>query len=100
MDAAHAQAPAADAQAAAEAQAAVVGSDDEAESTFDVKKHADNMENRITYLEARFAHLKEMRARKGKDGASLSKAGSSRKKKINGSLYRLICFVWLSRCLV
>lgn len=57
MDAAYAQAAAADAQAAAEAQAATVGSDDEAESTFDVKKHVDNLENRITYLEATFAHL-------------------------------------------
>jgi hypothetical protein len=104
MDAAHAHAQAA--AAAAEAQAAAVGSDDEAESTFDVKKHADNLENRITYLEATFAHLKEMRARKGRYGASSSKAEGSRKKKVNWlfrlvvELFSLSCFVWLSSFLV
>ena len=79
---------AAEAQAAAEAQVVAVGGDDEAESTLETK--LDNLGNRITNLEATFAHIKEMRARKGKDGASSSKAGSSRKKKING-LFRLIC---------
>lgn len=59
---------------AAEAQAAA-----EAESMLETK--LDNMGNRVTNLEAMFAHIKEMRARKGKDGASSSKAGSSRKKK-------------------
>ena len=64
---------------AAEAQVVAVGGDDEAESTLETK--LDNLGNRITNLEATFAHIKEMRARKGKDGASSSKAGSSRKKK-------------------
>lgn len=50
----------------------------EAESMLETK--LDNMLNRVTNLEATFAHVKEMRARKGKDGASSSKAGSSRKK--------------------
>jgi hypothetical protein len=60
-------------------QIVAVGGDDEAESTLETK--LDNLGNRITNLEATFAHIKEMRARKGKDGASSSKAGSSRKKK-------------------
>ena len=75
LDAAEAQA------AAAEAQTAVVGGDDEAESTFDVDTELTNLGNRITNVEATFAYIKEMRARKGKDGASSSKAGSSRKNK-------------------
>jgi hypothetical protein len=79
---------AAEAQAAAEAQVVAVGGDDEAESTLETK--LDNMGNRVTNLEAMFAHIKEVRARKGKDGASSSKAGSIRKKKIN-ELFRLIC---------
>jgi hypothetical protein len=70
-----------EAQRAAEAQAAAVGGEDEAESTFDVNAGIDNLKNRITGLEATFAHLKEMRARKGRDGASSRKAGGSRKKK-------------------
>lgn len=65
---------------AAEAQAAAVGGKDEAESTFDVNTGIDNLENRITGLEATFAYLKEMRTRRGRDGASSSKAGGSRKK--------------------
>ena len=71
----------AEAQRAAEAQAAAVGGEDEAESTFDEAAAVDNLENRITSLEATFAYLKEMRARKGRGGASSSKAGGSRKKK-------------------
>jgi hypothetical protein len=71
----------AEAQRAAEAQAAAVGGEDEAESTFDEAAVVDNLENRITSLEATFAYLKEMRARKGRGGASSSKAGVSRKKK-------------------
>ena len=71
---------AAEAQRAAEAQAAAVGGDDEAESTLDLNTEFGNLENRVTNLEATFARIKEMRARKGKDGASSSKAGSSRKK--------------------
>jgi hypothetical protein len=71
---------AAKAQHAAEAQVAAVGGEDEAESTFDEAAAVDNLENRITGLEATFAYLKEMRARKGRDGASSSKAGGSRKK--------------------
>jgi hypothetical protein len=61
----------------------------EAESMLETK--LDNMGNRVTNLEATFAHIKEMRARKGKDGASSSKAGSSRKKKKIIGLFRLIC---------
>ena len=67
---------AAEAQAAAAAQ---VGGDDKAESTLETK--LDNLGNRITNLEATFAYIKEMRARRGKDGASSSNAGNSRKKK-------------------
>jgi hypothetical protein len=97
---------AAEAQRAAEAQAAAVGGEDEAESTFDEAAAVDNLENRITCLEATFAYLKEMRARKGRDGVSSSKAGGSRKKKVNGlfhlvvELLSLSCFVWFSSCLV
>ena len=87
---------AAEAQRVAEAQAAAVGGDDGSETT--LGPEIVNLEERITNLEATFAYIKEMRARKGKDGASSSKAGSSRKK-ING-LFRLICLVWLSSCLV
>ena len=84
LDAAEAQAAAAEAEAAAaaaEAQTAGVGGDDEVEITFDVDAELTNLGNRITNVEATFAYIKEMRARKGKDGASSSKAGSSRKKK-------------------
>jgi predicted AAA+ superfamily ATPase len=70
-----------------------------------------DLENKITDLEATFVHLKEMRERKGKDGASSSKAGSSRKKNkrvvVSFDLFRLVValfslsfFVWLSSCLV
>lgn len=76
---------------AAEAQAAA-----EAESMLETK--LDNMGNRVTNLEATFAHIKEMRARKGKDGASSSKAGSSRKK--NKRVVSFDLFFWLSSCLV
>ena len=73
---------AAEAQADAEARAAAAGGDDEAESRLDVDTTFANLENRVTDLEATYAYLQErMRARKGKDGASSSKAGSSRKKK-------------------
>jgi hypothetical protein len=87
---------AAKAQAAAEAQVVALGGDDEAESTLETK--LDNMGNRVTNLEATFAHIKEMRARKGKDGASSSKAGSSHKK--NKWVVSFDLFFWLSSCLV
>ena len=80
--------------AAAEAQTTAVGGNDEAESTFDVDSELTNLENRITNVEATFAYIKEMRARKGKDGASSSKAGSSRKKNkwvVSSELFPLIC---------
>ena len=87
---------------AAEAQAA---------AAVEAENRITNLENKITDLEATFAHLKEMRARKGKDGASSSKAGSSRKKNkrviVSIDLFRLVvalfslsCFVWLLSCLV
>ena len=73
---------AAEAQAAAQAQAAAAGGDDEAESTFDVNSEIANLQNRVTNLEATYAYLQERKiAKKGKDGASSSKAGSSRRKK-------------------
>ena len=99
---------AAEAQRVAEAQAAAVGGDDESETT--LGPEIVNLEERITNLEATFAYIKEMRARKGKDGASSSKAGSSRKKNervvsfdlfcLVIELFSLSCFVWLSSCLV
>lgn len=64
---------------AAEAQSAAVGGDNVAETTLGPEFH--NLEERIINLEAKYAYIKEMRARMGKDGASSSKAGSSRKKK-------------------
>ena len=73
---------AAEAKAAAEAQAVAAGGDDEAESTLDVDTTFANLENRVTNLEATYAYFHErMIAKKGKDGASSSKAGNSRKKK-------------------
>jgi hypothetical protein len=53
---------------AAEAQAVAVGGDDEAESTLDLDTEFGNLENRVTNLKARFARIKKIRARKGKDG--------------------------------
>jgi uncharacterized small protein (DUF1192 family) len=90
---------------AAEAQRAAVGGEDEAESTFVINTGIDNLENRITFLEATFAHLKEMRARKGNDGASSSKAISSIKQKnkrvvVSFDLFRLVVALFSSSCFV
>ena len=68
-----------EAQRVAEAQGAAVGGDDGAETT--LGPEFANLEERITNVEATFAYIQEMRAKKGKDGASSSKTGSSRKKK-------------------
>jgi hypothetical protein len=47
---------AAENQRAAEAQAAAVGGEDEAESTFDINTGIDNLENKITGRDAMVVH--------------------------------------------